>query len=105
MTFEDKKDALYLFPILAKGKPVEYALVYSIELSFSKLFFIRYLCHSYLSYSLLKPFSLTLTSKGYFGQYRQDQTPFSYVSLEERTNSRVGALLPLTTRAGVKLLY
>jgi hypothetical protein len=53
----------------------------------------------------LKPFSLTLTSKGYFGQYRQDQTPFSYVSLEERTNSRVGALPPLTTRAVVILLY
>ena len=27
ITFEDKKDALYLFPILAKGKPVEYALI------------------------------------------------------------------------------
>lgn len=63
------------------------------------------LFHAYLSYSLLKPFSLTLTSKGYFGQYRQDQTPFSYVSLEERTNSRVGALPPLTTRAVVILLY
>ena len=34
------------------------------------------LFHAYLSYSLLKPFSLTLTSKGYFGQYKQDQTPF-----------------------------